>query len=136
MAEEERAAEEKLWGMLAHLLTFLVVVVPLGNLLAPIAVRMLKKELVFVRRHAWAALNFQLTLMLHALVVACGLMLLLAGGESAWLGLVLLLGYAAVVWVASVVLVVLGGVRAYEGKRFRYPFTVRFLDEETGGGSG
>ena len=136
MAEEERSAEEKLWGMLAHLLTFLVVVVPLGNLLAPIAVRMLKKELVFVRRHAWAALNFQLTLMLQAVVVACCLMVALASGESAWLALVLVLGYAAMVWVASVVLVVVAGVRAYEGKWFRYPVTVRFLDEETGGGSG
>ena len=66
----EPTAEEKTWGMLAHLSAFGGFIVPLGNLVAPVAVGVVKKDSAYVRRHAWASFNFQLSLMVHTAIAA------------------------------------------------------------------
>ena len=129
----EPTAEEKTWGMLAHLLGFAGWIVPLGSLVAPVVVGVVKKESVYVRRHAWASLNFQLSLAVHAVIAAGLFMAVWISGDGTGLraiGLVLVLLYALGIGIGSVVLMVLAGLRAHQGRYFRYPWTIRFVNDK------
>jgi uncharacterized Tic20 family protein len=66
------SADEKLWGMLAHLLTLLGYVVVVGEYIAPLVIYLVYKDRSrFVAFHALQALFFQLL----ALAVTIALML-------------------------------------------------------------
>ncbi|MGN9845557.1 DUF1707 and DUF4870 domain-containing protein [Nonomuraea sp. H19] len=106
----ERAPEsnERLGAAAAHLLTLLgfPIAGPLVLLLA------MGKTSPYIRRHAVEALNFQLTV----------------------LGATILLPFTVVgvilipfIWVAAVVLGVVGGVSALSESSFRYPMTLRLV---------
>ena len=129
---EEPTAEEKTWGMLAHLAAFGGFIVPFGNLVGPVVVGLVKKESVFVRRHAWGSFNFQLTLGIHLGVVG---VLLVFSVFTDGLGfktvlLVLAVLYGSTIGIGSAVLMVLGGIRGHQGRPFRYPLTVGFVNEK------
>ena len=68
--------------MLAHLVTFSGLVVPLGNLFAPVVVGLVKRESAYVRYHARSALMFQLSFLLYEAISA-----LLALASSAAFGM-------------------------------------------------
>ena len=65
---QESASDERNWAMLAHLATFSGLVIPLGNLFAPVVVALLKRESAYVRCHARSALMFQLSFLLYEAV--------------------------------------------------------------------
>ncbi|MFB9723968.1 DUF1707 and DUF4870 domain-containing protein [Planobispora longispora] len=92
----------------AHLLplTGLVVFGPLIMLLAA------GKTSPYIRKHAVEALNFQLTLIGASILLGI-----------TFVGAVLI----PVLWVAGVVLSIVGGVAALGEGGFRYPFTVRLV---------
>ena len=128
----EPTVEEKTWGMLAHLSAFGGFIVPFGNLVAPVVVGLVKKDSAYVRRHAWASLNFQLTLMVHT-AIAAGLLLASIGGDGTGFRTVLFvlaLPYALGIGIGSVVLMVLGGIRGHQGRPFRYPWTLGFVNDK------
>ena len=100
--------------------------------MAPVVVGLLKKDSQFVRRHAGSAFNFQVSVLLHAALAVAALLIVSVGLEARGLrmpasGVVLL--YALGVWIGSVVLVVLAGMRAHAGRHYRYPLTLRFLKD-------
>ena len=95
--------------MLAHLATFSGLVIPLGNLLAPVVVGLVKRESAYVRYHARSALMFQLSFLLYEAVSA------------------LLALYALAMLIAWVGLVVHAAIRARAGVVYQYPFVLRFL---------
>jgi len=110
------SAEARQWAMLCHFAAFFGLVFPFGNLLGPLVVWQLKREShPYVDAQGKEALNFQITLSLALML--CGLL--------AWL----LIGFPlmALVSVVGLVLTVLGGIRANEGKPWRYPFCLRLL---------
>lgn len=114
-------ADERTWAMLAHLAPFAGSVVGLP-VVGPLVVYLLYKDRsAFVRRHAAASLNFQLTLliaMVLGLVVAVPLAVLTFG-----IGLLALVVVAAGVGVAAIVLQVVAAVAASHGREYRYPLT-------------
>ena len=126
----ELTADEKTWGMLAHLAAFCGVFAPLGNLAGPVVVGLVKKESVFVRRHAWESVNFQLTLLIHVAVLVGLLMFAFVGNGLGFKAVLLVLTilYGLTIGIGSVVLMVLGGIRGHQGQRFRYPLTIRFVN--------
>ncbi|HEX4816178.1 MAG TPA: DUF1707 and DUF4870 domain-containing protein [Nonomuraea sp.] len=109
-ARTERAPEsnERLGAAAAHLLVLLgiPIVGPLIMLLAG------GKTSPYIRRHAVESLNFQLT------VVGASILL-----PFTVVGIVLL----PFIWVASVVLAIVGGVSALGEGTFRYPMTIRLV---------
>lgn len=118
----ETTREERAWGALAHLsgvvgfLVGLSLVVPFGFILGPLVVWMLKKEaLPFVDDQGKEAINFQLTMLIWFLICFV-LKIVLIGWLLEW-----------IVGVIDVIMVVIAASKAYEGKRYRYPFTFRFL---------
>ena len=57
--------EEKQWGMFAHLSALLGLVIPLGNVIGPLVIWLVKKDTMpFVDNQAKEALNFQITVII------------------------------------------------------------------------
>ena len=108
--------DERLWGMLSHLISFSGYLVPFGSVLGPLIIWLIKKdEMPFVNDQGKESLNFQLT-MLIAVIVSAILMLVFVG--------FLLLG---VLIIYQIIVVIMASVKANEGVRYRYPYTIRFI---------
>ncbi len=108
---------ERTWGMLAHLSALAGVVVwLLGCILGPLAVWITRRDQsAFVAEHAREALNFNITVVLAALV--CMLLMLVFVG--------FILGTALfVVWL---VFTLIAAIKASEGEHYRYPFSLRLV---------
>ncbi|HYQ39190.1 MAG TPA: DUF4870 domain-containing protein [Pseudomonas sp.] len=112
------SAEARKWAMLCHYAAFAWFVAPMiGNVVGPLVLWQLKRESdPYVDAQGKEALNFQLTLSLALML--CWLL--------AWV----LIGFPlmALVSVVGLVLTIIGGIRANEGKPWRYPFCIRFLN--------
>jgi uncharacterized protein len=107
--------QERLWGMLAHLLSFVAAYIALGFLAPLIVLMVFGQRSAYVRAHAVESLNFNLSWLLYA-VVAVVLAFLLIG-----IPILIALG------IAYLVLVIIASVRANNGEFFRYPLTIRFV---------
>jgi hypothetical protein len=111
---------ERSLGALAHLLTLTGFIIPLGGLIAPLIVYLVKKdESSFVAAQALEAINFQITLFI-ATLICIALIVTIIGIPLALLGLLTLV-------IADVVLVILAAVKVSDGKGFRYPCCIRIL---------
>ena len=108
---------ERTWGMLAHLSALAGLVVPLiGIALGPLVVWLAKRdESEFVAAHAKEALNFNISVLLGAIV--CMLLMLVFIG--------VLLGTA--LFIAWLVMTLVAAIKASEGQAYRYPFSLRLV---------
>jgi len=108
--------DERLWGMLCHLIAFSGYVIPFGNVLGPLVIWLIKKdEMPFVNDQGKESLNFQLTMFI-AVIVSAILMFVVIG--------FLLLG---VLIIYQIIVVIMASIKANEGVRYRYPYTIRFI---------
>ena len=107
--------QERLWGMLAHLLSFVAAYLALGFVAPLVVLLVFGPRSAYVRAHAVESLNFNLSWLLYAIV---GGILLIIG-----LGVLILI----VLGIAYVVLVIIASVQANNGQFFRYPLTIRFI---------
>jgi len=99
------------WAMFCHFAAFLGAVFPFGNLLGPLILWQMKKDVdPFIDAQGKEALNFQITVSLAGLL--CILLMFVVIGVF----LLPLLG------IAALVLTIIGGIKANEGKDYRYPF--------------
>lgn len=115
------SADEKLWGMLAHLLTLLGYVVALGQYIAPLVIYLVYKDRSpFVAFHALQALLFQLLAL--AVLAALGLFTIITLGLGALLAV--LLGFA--LGVAMLVYTILAAIAANQGNWYELPFAGRW----------
>jgi uncharacterized Tic20 family protein len=108
------APEERTWATVAHIAGIA------SSLVFPIIVSLViysvkKDESEFVADQAREALNFQITTALAAILAA--------------LSIFCLIGFFLVplVALASLVFSLIGAIRAYDGKRYRYPVCLRLL---------
>ena len=61
--------EEKTWGMLCHLLALTGLVIPIGVIVGPLIMWLVKKdESEFVDYHGKESLNFQITMMIGVVI--------------------------------------------------------------------
>ncbi|HSY46757.1 MAG TPA: DUF4870 domain-containing protein [Steroidobacteraceae bacterium] len=109
--------DERTWGMLAHLSALAGLVMPLlGIVLGPLIVWLARRDQsAFVAAHAKEALNFNISVLLAALV--CALLMLVFVG--------VLLGTA--LFIAWLVLTLIAAIKASEGGLYRYPFSLRLV---------
>jgi uncharacterized Tic20 family protein len=108
--------DERLWGMLCHLSAFTGFVIPLGSVLGPLIVWMIKKdEMPFVNDQGKESLNFQLT-MLIAMVISVILIFVFIG--------FFLLG---ALLIFQIIVIIVASIKANDGVRYRYPYTIRFI---------
>jgi uncharacterized protein len=103
---------DRAWGMVAHFSGWFL------SFVGPLIVLVTKgRSPGFVRQQAAEALNFQLSFI--------GLNLLLIVGVIVTLGIGALL--YPVIWLAWMVLVLVGGIASLAGSPFRYPLTLRLI---------
>jgi len=108
-------ADERTWGMIAHLSALVASLVGFP-FLGPLIVWLTKgKESAWVEQQAKEALNFQITATV-AIWVSGFLMFCLVG-------LILL----PLVGLATLVLTVLAGIKANNGEMYRYPANIRLV---------
>jgi uncharacterized protein len=107
--------QERLWAMLAHLLSFVAAYLFLGFVAPLIVLLVFGQRSAYVRAHAVESLNFNLSWLLYG-IVAVILALLLIG-----IPILIALG------LAYLVLIVIASIRANNGEFFRYPLTIRFV---------
>lgn len=89
----------------------------LGHIFGPLIVWLMKRgDSPEIDAHGKESLNFQLSMLIYD-AVAVILCLVLIG-----IPILILL------WVANTVLVIVASLKASEGKLYRYPFTIRFLN--------
>jgi uncharacterized Tic20 family protein len=108
--------EERTYAMLCHLASLAGGIIPLGGILGPLVVWLMKKDTMsLVNDQGKASLNFQVTVHIALIVSA---LLAFVG-----IGFVLF----PVIALGSLVLTIIAAVAAQEGKQYRYPFTLRFF---------
>lgn len=106
--------DQRTLALVAHLLGILTWVV------GPLIIWLISKDDVnkgFVTDQAKEALNFQITITI-AYIIAIILMMVTLG---------LLFFLPTLVWIASLVFCILGGVKANNGEAYRYPFAIRLI---------
>jgi uncharacterized protein len=119
----ELRGEEKTWGMICHLAGFAVFVLPaFGNLIGVlVAWLLLKDKSSFADDQGKEALNFHLSLWLYTgIAVAFSIVTL-------GIGLLATLPFLAVLAVYQVIMIVVAAIEANNGKAYRYPLTIRFV---------
>src|SRR3954463_4989603 len=106
------------WIILCHASALLGLVFHfLGHIFGPLIVWLVKRgESSEIDAHGKESLNFQLSMLIYDMIAGV-LCLIVIGFPILFL-----------LWVANTVLVIVASLKASEGKLYRYPFTIRFLN--------
>ncbi len=109
--------EDRKWGMVIHLAALIGLLLPLGLVLGPLLVWMLKRnDSPFLDEQGKKAVNFQLTILIAAFVLA-----LLSAIIKPLIAIAFVLG------IAGLVFAILAGVNVSRGKAYRYPFSLNLI---------
>ena len=105
------------WAALCHASALLGVFFHFpGHLLGPLVVWLVKRgDSPEIDAHGKEALNFQISMLIYNIVSAVFCLILI--------GFVFL----AILWVLNAILVIIASIQASEGKFYRYPMTIRFI---------
>ena len=105
------------WNVLCHASALLGVFLHFpGHLLPPLIVWLAKSgDSPEIDAHGKEALNFQISMLIYNLVAAVFCLILV--------GFVFL----AILWVLNAVFVIIASIQASDGKFYRYPMTIRFI---------
>ncbi|HET8561808.1 MAG TPA: DUF4870 domain-containing protein [Marmoricola sp.] len=110
------AEQERVWGSAAHWSALVASFVGGLSFIGPLVVLLVKgNESVWIRRQAVESLNFQLSLLIYAII--SGILVLVL------IGIVLLIA----VFLAWLVLTIMASVKTANGEDFRYPLTIRMV---------
>jgi uncharacterized Tic20 family protein len=108
--------DERMWAMITHLSALPGSFVLIGSVLAPLIIWQIQKDRsAFVDYHGKEAVNFQITMVIAA-VVCFLLFFLLIGIALIWL--------VGALWL---VFTIIAAIKAYNGEYYRYPLTFRFI---------
>ncbi len=108
--------DELMWSTFAHLGFIAGLVVPFGNVVAPLVIWLVFKDRSsYIDYHGKEALNFQITV--TAAMIASAILILLI------IGIFMLIGVVLVALVLSIV----AAVKANNGEYYEYPFSIRFI---------
>jgi uncharacterized Tic20 family protein len=108
--------DEKNWGMFCHVAVFAGFLFPLGNIIGPLIIWLLKKEqYAFVDYNARQAMNFQITFLIAMLVSALLAFVLI--------GILMLIGFGIFALVVTIRAILAAG----RGDYYAYPCSIRFI---------
>jgi uncharacterized Tic20 family protein len=112
--------------MFAHLSALLGMLVGGLSFLGPLIIWLMKKdESKFVDYHGKEALNFQLNVLVYGLIaLAVGTVV---GTVTCGIGFFLLIPLLGGVGIYGIIMPILAGMKANEGKYYEYPATVRVI---------
>ena len=108
--------DEKNWGMYCHLAAFAGLIIPLGNVLGPLIIWLIKKdEYDFVDQEGKESVNFQITVSIASLIAGILSVVLI--------GVPLLIAIA----ILSVIFTIKACMQSNEGRHYQYPFNLRII---------
>lgn len=113
----QMSADERLWGMLCHLLALSGFIgIPLGFVLGPLVAWLIKKDQYpFVNDQGKESINFQISMLIYGII--SGVLIFVV------IGIPLLIAVAVV----DIIYVIVASIAANDGRAYRYPLTIRFL---------
>jgi hypothetical protein len=117
-------SQARMWNMLCHLSALAACVgVPFGNILGPLIIWQIKKnEFPSVDIHGKAALNFQITVTIAAVVTTVAM----------WVGFFICIGWlllpvVVLICLAALVFAIIAGIKANNGEDYKYPYSFEFV---------
>ncbi len=111
-----RIRKTKQWAMFLHFSVLASWVVPLAGLILPILIwQMKKKELPELDVHGKIVMNWMISELVYAIIFGVLAIFLI--------GIPLLL----ILFIFSIIFPIIGGVKANNGKIWKYPFSIQFL---------
>ena len=109
--------------MLAHLSALVGLIVPMGNIIAPLIVWLLKRDQSpEIDEHGRESVNFQISMFIYISVLSVITFILI----FIIIGF-LLIPVIAILCLADVVFVIIASIKANEGQMYRYPLTIRLV---------
>ena len=110
-------ANARTWSSLCHASALLGVVLHFpGHLIPPLIIWLLKRaDSPEIDAHGKEAVNFQISMLIYNLIAGIFCIILI--------GFVFL----AILWVLNAVFVIIAAIQASDGKFYRYPMTIRFI---------
>jgi uncharacterized protein len=105
------------WNILCHASALLGVFFHFpGHLLGPLIVWLAKRDdSPEIDAHGKESLNFQISMLIYNVIAAVFCLVLIG------------FAFLAVLWVLNAVLVIVASIQASDGKFYRYPMTIRFI---------
>lgn len=115
----EPSKDARMWAMFCHIagLAGFIPMMPIfGSIIGPLIIWQIKKdEFEFVDEHGKEALNFQISILIYALI--SGLLCL------ACIGFILL----PAVYLFDLIFLIIAAVKSNNGEHYRYPLCIRFI---------
>ncbi len=112
--------DRRTWALMAHLSALPGMLIAMA-FIGPLLVYAMKKDDPYIRGHAAAALNFQLSVLLYGLVLGLITIVALAVGGVVIIPLMIVL---AIAWFVPICI---AAVKAGDGEQFRYPLAIGFV---------
>ena len=108
--------DERTWAMLSHFSALCMFIFPLGNILAPLIIWLIKKEeMSFVEDQAKEVLNFQISMTIYLLI--SGILCFILIGIPFVIGL----------GIFNVIITIIAGIKANDGISYRYPINLKLI---------
>jgi len=109
--------DEKMWAMLTHFSVFAGFIFPLGNVLGPLVVWLIKKdEFPLVDDQGKEVINFQISMTIY--IISSIILIFI------FIGIPILIGLGTFDFIITII----AAIKANDGIRYRYPITIRFID--------
>ncbi len=103
-------SDARLWAMLSHLSGIVI------SVIGPLIIMLVfGPRNAFVKSQSTEALNFQITILIAAIISSLLIFVLI--------GIILL----PIVLIVGLVFFIIGGIKAYNGEDYRYPFNIRMV---------
>lgn len=103
-------------AVLCQLLQFAGLIIPVGSLLAPLILWLVKRsESAFLDEIGKEVINFEISLLIYSII--CGLLIFVI------IGFFML----AVLGIWALVLIIIATMKASEGRVYRYPWIIHFI---------
>jgi len=122
------SAEQRQWAMFAHLSSLVGAILTgafgggWGCFIGPLIIWLVKKETMpFVDDQGKEALNFNITVAIAAVI------LLLLSLVTFGVGLIIAIPLWVIIGIGWLVFTIIAAIKANEGVRYRYPFTLRLI---------
>ena len=110
-------SEEKNWAMFCHLAALSGFLIPLGNILGPLIVWLIKKDASpLVDAEGKKSLNFQISILIYMVISAILIFVLI--------GFVLMIA----VGIFALVMIILAAIKTSNGEDFQYPLSIKFIN--------
>ena len=131
-----RPPEVRVWAMMTHLAALLPL--PLGRIVGPLIVWLIKRRDPWVAVEVRKVLNFQLSFIVwfvgNAVVgIILGALGSFRGPDFGHAILLVFLGLGVVLWLAAIVLVVRAAIAVCNDRPSHYPLSIPFLGSESRG---